>query len=509
MTKTTGKERSRRIDRFYYEALDPFVRFKRFAGLCGFILGMVYAAWSFSTSNAVQMSSGDLSHAHFAWNETGCEQCHLPNVPIRPDALFGSSVENVKLNNDKCNSKCHSVTGHFDARTLSVVLQHESCSECHREHLGKDFSLVELSDKNCVRCHRQISSSLLVNIDKPVGNAFDFSAAGGHPDFRSLSKDPGTIKFSHVQHMRPGQPGKPGDLTIKRLNDIPPQYRSQYANRVDADGLIQLTCADCHAQDSPVKGFEYSKASSNEPRQATPSNEHYLYSPIDFDTHCIACHDLSGIPHGLNRALSKKALQSTLAKTQLEVTKEALRASSGQDAADNLVEPVSKTKESILRSLDEFQPRLEVLLSDDGWCIKCHQLAPKSSEKIVLDSNLPKRWFQGAVFPHGDHMMVDCKACHQQAFVQSDQAVDSQEEASIVIIAGIESCRECHISNPLDRAKVFAKSQPFVAQANCVDCHRYHVDPSPNTINKNQASHAFSSEDLQLVRQYVMRGAVK
>ncbi|MFM8214698.1 MAG: hypothetical protein ACKN82_08685, partial [Pirellula sp.] len=52
--------------------------------------------------------------------------------------------------------------------------------------------------------------------------------------------------------------------------------------------------------------------------------------------------------------------------------------------------------------------------------------------------------------------------------------------ASQILIGGVETCRNCHVVNETDRAKK-EKKNINVATADCIDCHRYHHDPIPNT----------------------------
>ena len=82
-----GSQRAVKIERFYHKAFDPFIYRKRWMSFLGFLIGTAYSAWLLISSNgALQVSTGELSQPHFAWNKTGCEKCHMPNVPIRKDA---------------------------------------------------------------------------------------------------------------------------------------------------------------------------------------------------------------------------------------------------------------------------------------------------------------------------------------------------------------------------------------------------------------------------------------
>ena len=146
-----GRQRAAKIDRSYHASLDPFVYRKRWMGLIGLLIAMAYSAWMFSSTGALHVTTGDLSQPHFAWNHSGCEQCHVSNVPIRKDAWGGGDPTNIALNNQKCNGQCHAVTGHFEQQTKQEIIATESCNPSHREHLGFDRSLVEVADRDCAR----------------------------------------------------------------------------------------------------------------------------------------------------------------------------------------------------------------------------------------------------------------------------------------------------------------------------------------------------------------------
>lgn len=477
-----GSQRAVKIERFYHKALDPFIYRKRWMSFLGLLVGIAYSTWLLLSSNgALQVSTGELSQPHFAWNKTGCEKCHLPNVPIRKDAWGGDRIEHIRDNNKNCNGECHAVTGHFEAKTKTGVLEAESCSACHREHLGFDRSLVEVYDSECSRCHADMASvanhsvASNSNTQKPISN---FSAENGHPDFASLKHDPGTIHFSHAQHMRPGQPKSPNGADAKKLDMIPEKFRGLYQDRVDANQLIQLTCSNCHTRDVELKGYESLELADSNPTASVQSTDHMLYKPVEFDKHCAACHDLDGLPHGLDRKQMNEAVKELTPLKTLEYLKKRFAATE----LDSLSE--DKMSKEMKEEIDSRKQRLDAILTQRGnICTKCHEPA-KESNSIVAPSNLKRKWLRDASFTHGAHLMVSCIDCHAEAYKSSSDVYDnaiagntkSKEESSLVMIAGITKCRACHIQNALLRSEKFATLK-HVATADCVDCHRYHSDP--------------------------------
>lgn len=480
-----GRQRAAKIDRLYHAAFDRFIYRKRWMSFLGLVVGLAYSAWMFSSNGALHVTTGELSQPHFAWNKTGCENCHLPNIPIRKDAWGGELIANIAKNNNKCNGKCHAVTGHFESKTNEAALEAESCSTCHREHLGFDRSLVEVSDSDCSRCHANMASVAINTRGKvPVRN---FSKSEGHPEFASLNADPGTIRFSHIQHMRPGQPKAPGGADAKRLEMLPERFRTRYQDSIDSNNLIHLACNDCHSRDVELKGYEGLESANSAPIAAIQSSSHMLYKPVEFEKHCAACHDLDGIPHGLDRTQTKQAIDEAIPLKTLEFLKTRYKATEVESIADG---KISKEMEEEIKAREM---RLKAVLEDGTTtCHKCHQKSEEPNS-IVAPSNLKKKWLYDASFTHGAHLMVSCKECHVEAYATSKDVFDwernenSKRESNQVMIAGIKKCRECHIQEAEARSLSFGKEK-HVASANCVDCHRYHSDPPKTSASAGRVA---------------------
>src|SRR5262249_6801573 len=102
-------------------------------------------------------------------------------------------------------------------------------------------------------------------------------AAGeaNHPDFRwwTGKKDPGTVRFNHAVHLKPG--GVPV-VNAPQLGLQREGYGAGEGERPPA-ALKQLDCGSCHQPD--VTG-RYMK-------------------PVNFDSHCKECHPLLVRPSGL------------------------------------------------------------------------------------------------------------------------------------------------------------------------------------------------------------------
>ena len=488
----TGKQRSRRIDRNYTSVLDPSILWKRRLGWLGLAFGLAYGMWIFlSPSAAKQLSTGELSKAHHAWNETGCEKCHAPLSPIKTTSV-GRTPQAIAENNDRCNS-CHRMSDHFPNSMKPEKLELESCVQCHHEHLGFNHNLRDVADESCVKCHKDLTLYVKDSVKAssrslPSVVSFDPQPDGsGHPGFRGLEKDTGTVSFSHVQHMRLGQPRTPGDATAKKFDSLAQRYKEQYQARVDK-GLVQLTCGDCHQRDHAVSGYDEMELYSElDTALALQSNEHVLYQPIDFSKHCEACHQLA-VPHKLDFK-DTNYLADVVEADQLQRLSESARKqnadpNSSEKSLDTFRQ--SSTGKDLVKLLKSKAPEAKSTLYTTYGCNKCHQLSEGANQafmadQIVVSSGIKSQWLKDASFTHGAHVNVQCKKCHDMDLA-SPATPDAPNpplggHASQVLIGGIDTCRDCHKVDEGKRLEAQGHGNRNVATADCIDCHRYHHEP--------------------------------
>ena len=474
----TGKQRSRRIDRRYTDSVDTSILWKRRLGWAGLALGLAYGLWLLNPSAAKQFSAGELSKAHHAWNQTGCEKCHERLSPIKTTS-FGS-ISAIQSNNDRCN-KCHDMPEHYPNKVKRTALAQEACAHCHHEHLGINHNLLDISDENCVRCHKDLSQ-LAINIPSPIVNisSFDPIITGAHPKFKGLMQDTGTIHFSHIQHMRPGQPAEVDARNAKKFTSLSPRFQPQYSTRVDKDGLVQLDCSDCHVR----------------------SNDQGIYQPIDYQKHCQACHQLD-VPHKLDMqdmkslkedvfASQSRTLKRLLDAVSLNPATEASPTSKQKDekAIESMLAEKSKQSASgqdLIKLIETGSPSVRTEIYKTYGCAKCHQLesdpaqGPPSTH-IVKPSGIKTQWLSDASFTHSAHENIECNKCHNMELKEKVKTSDPQQPtgglASQVLIGDIDNCRTCHIVNESNRFKAREAGNLRVATGDCIDCHRYHHDPS-------------------------------
>lgn len=447
---------------------------------------------------AQQVSTGPLSRAH-AHLESNCEACHTRSGPqaIASDGFRWSPEAGVADLAAAC-SRCHAVDSHAaSAGNAPCRLIDQNCATCHQEHRGMDADLSHVLSDHCVQCHGNLQSmcrsaagsSLITEIAE--FSTATHSVAG---TFRSLAKDEGRIKFDHAQHLRLGQVeadrrgGFRGDM-------LPPRWQGRYGT--DEQGLVQLVCGDCHKLQSPAGNL--AEGELNQSEALMDQEFAHFYAPIDYEEHCIACHqltytgqttDMLPLPHAAPRAEIRQWLSAKL---------------SGGKLTGHLETARERTVDNPPAEVPPDAANLEVAVAAVfERCTTCHLSEDLSDSAInaLLSASqpslIPSRWLRRGLFDHGAHRgITDCGECH---VTDRSQRTPDPGEAPLdhryVMIRGPESCVPCHrgsSSNAPQELRVerttagqsavtqtgslSPRRQRDRASAACTLCHRYHWSP--------------------------------
>ena len=371
-------------------------------------------------ANRMSWSSGPISNAH-KMIEDDCAQCH--------DSAF------IRVKDDRCLA-CHQMSNHAD--NLAKLFDthpdlNARCASCHMEHNG-DQGIIAEESKLCTDCHGVLSTLL------PNTTVADIESLGEHPEFRvsidgrrvSLSekkelKDLSKIKLNHKIHLEPDLAG--------------------------ADGLVTLSCSDCHRLTDDMIRFK----------------------AISFSRDCKSCHPLEfdprlpgeEVPHGEPDAVYNY-LYAEYAK--LFLRKEGK--DEGSDANISRRKPGGQevdrgTKIEFSRTTVEKESRaMEESLFTDRACHLCHMVREREDGQSgvreglgkydVVKPDIPQLWMPASIFDHGAHLEVACESCHQ--------GVRESSETTDVLLPGVDNCRQCHQQGG---------DKSFV-NSDCAGCHSYH-----------------------------------
>jgi hypothetical protein len=480
----TGKQRAARIPLDYYKRTDGLERWKvRLAGVALLVtLGWLGASWAISGQDDFQSSRGPLASVHQSFDNQ-CQACHEPFTSISSHSWDAPFLGDAKESSQKCQA-CHSGAVHHKGQTPEL-----SCAACHRDHRGREASLVRLPDSDCTQCHNDLSGHVSREVaairgytDAKKVKGFDNSvtkfATATHPAFRSIVKDPGKLEFSHRLHLSAGMALREGDQvggTIKVLGQIPKEFRDRYRSQQQDKGdkaPVQLQCASCHQQDA---GDAAAFAKGPRGDAAMRGSGAYML-PINYENHCQACHPLTidhkqegakvtqvAVPHRwqppeihtyLDNYFTAKLAKGLWEKEENVPKMKDVPPLPGQQVKAPVPEAELEKVRKAVKTAESYL--------DDGrsGCALCHEIKRSAAQTPlqIVAPNVPQVWFKHALFNHAAHRAVTCLECHSKA--------PESRFSSDVLIPGQDNCVKCH-------APVTEAGTPGV-RSTCTTCHLYH-----------------------------------
>lgn len=500
----TGKQRRSRIELGYYRRPDAMSRWR---GRLTLLACLVAGAWVVAapTWDGRQVggfrlfqqdrlaSKGPVARPHAMW-ETKCEACHNPFIPINDSSWapkLGPAPDDG--GSGRCQT-CHAGPAHHASERKEDV---PSCAQCHRDHRGRDASLLAMDDSVCTSCHQDLTAHrqgpACANATAEHVTRFDANPAH-HPAFTLPRDESSRIKFSHARHMARGIPleegGKP--FTFEWLDQ---SDRTRYGWSSGHDGdAIQLRCDSCHRLDGAEDRLGSSRT-AGAPMVARASGA--LMLPITYENDCRACHPLRFEPkdpkrqvrHGLQpREIIDELREFYAAQAVKDDPKLLQRFIPPRPMPNQPISPESQkagqaADAMTLRAIKllfgasiegDVLKRLKLPLGRRG-CVECHEVTPagqpiqnlEAAGRLEIKQPLARSlWYESARFDHAAHRAVDCAACHKDAKESKDQSVS--------LLPNISQCVDCHAPSTTRDGKPVGG-----AGVSCVECHRYHNGDHP------------------------------
>lgn len=471
------------------------------AVIVGLVFGGVYGCYVMFRSSSDQVgdhvSTGAVSSPHASF-EQECNQCHQDFTPLDPHApvdwmpLFDVDESESRNHLEMACQKCHQVGDHYRTSMRSSFASiDQNCAGCHSEHQGRDHNLVAMSQKQCSQCHADLKAVVSGEPKHSISvTGFDQQS---HGDFRSLKQDdPGRIRFSHHQHMLPGQvkPGEAGGMTLDRLRAEDRQSYQRTGQSIDQ--AVQLDCSSCHA----LAGQEFQRTGDD----ASSIDQVMLsgnLAPVQFEEHCSACHAISsGSASAFAIELPHAAAWSSLDQI-LAATIQGDRAMGTATGTNPQTRVRAKIGDGAQRSgrLDAKVTQTELAaarLRIKAQCIECHEPDAVEDDAILAAKTqsskpmIPKRWLKHGYYDHAAHRQLACQLCHASADPAGLSGDDLQlgfDDSERVMISGIEVCQTCHRAAGTKTPSELAAwdvdllgGMPTWASDACTLCHRYHTD---------------------------------
>ena len=469
-SRLTGKQRAARIPLDYYKKRDRLTRWK--LGMSAFALiaavGWFVSGFSFggvgwireSNRGRLKYSRGPLARVHAIW-DAKCEACHAPFQSIEGEK-WASRIGLAGADSERRCIACHQVADHSQHMKAAEV---GSCASCHRDHQGREASLIQLADASCINCHGDLK-----NHTKGMAGEFANRVVGfpdGHPEFKAIAAktpDPGTIKFNHALHLTAGLNETKGGKPVLTFEQLDERAREKYghANQKLTDGVV-LTCASCHQLDSSGT----------------------YYQPIKYENDCKSCHKLTAalavgklttpldVPHNLppealHQYLTNASIGASMTRSAKLEPKTPRIALPGRTPAALLEWPDGQEVASRVSRAERM-----LFAGAKATCTECHyyETARGRVEEVpantavsslrISPQSMTRVWFENARFDHKFHRGVSCVECHDAKISHSSKDV---------MLAGRAKCADCHSVESTSR-----KTYPTGGAGNsCVECHKYH-----------------------------------
>lgn len=380
-------------------------------------------------------TSGPLNPAHQQAIGDRCDACHTQ--------LF------QRVQDDSCLACHQTIHDHVAPDRLAQTTLEETgrCATCHREHNEPATYLVNSGDGLCIACHADSEhkfGTLKVDPVRGFGGTKhpEFmahllkpkttQAAGGFtfdwvPVVQSLKdgKEDSNLKFSHTQHMDPDR--------VLRTSDSK-----------------QLNCADCHVLQTDGEHFE----------------------PIQMETRCASCHELTFDPGAPDRQLPHGKPREAILMLQDYFTRKFSDPNAGKPTRERRRLPGHDEEEQTCTgapfdcAMRSARTEIESQFSRRG-CVGCHVVVDTHNEVLlerfqVYPIRLAQDYFPAGHFPHRNHL-IQGKLTGDEACLSCHKAKDSKESSDLML-PGMPKCEECHSERAaVDRVTV-----------QCVSCHAYH-----------------------------------
>ncbi|MCZ2343238.1 MAG: cytochrome c3 family protein [Bacteroidales bacterium] len=544
----SSKEKSARINWGYFNQSAPTTRVRGWLWIL-VALGITIPLTALAVRAAltghrpesldVAASRGTLANPH-AGLDAQCEACHQPfsriqggdwvrdlglpfSIGSRPDP----HTDGAKWQNTKCES-CHAGSPHHPRMNANSPFA-VGCAGCHRDHLGRDFDLTQMSDSRCVSCHQALPAHSIDPSGTQVATRIT-SFAQDHPEFRQLGDAPAEktqrrLKFSHAVHMMPGM----GVGSGYKLSDIvDPAQRNRYAallGKSNPDAVIQLTCAACHQLDaSRTDGMAAGTAPTpeeaftqrtrpllgnlpDEPLLPTrAAGQHFL--PINFETHCVACHPLTfdeseglrqrSVPHRAQPDQIERYLREVYSARYIaDQLKSPVEPNRGTGRLDPLPADLDAAGKKLAREriAQQVTTAMETLFRGNKTCLECHYTTASATQtgeaaalpQAIVPPNIPTVHQPRARFDHASHRGMNCQSCHPANYAGDSggyRTPDAEREAARKYadpqdafrqyqhppdLPAIATCRQCHTPARVENGVTVAG-----VRYSCTDCHIYH-----------------------------------
>lgn len=205
-----------------------------------FFIGLWLISTQHTGFKVYAYNPGEVTNPHSTF-EKNCMQCHGDNKNVEIAHAGVVDWSDAKVDSANCLN-CHGLGDHpfsphnmNDGELIELTGKYDdshngryrkmNCTDCHKEHHGREANIAKLSDKQCQTCHQ---------------NQFK-SFENGHPEFKNFPYKRKThLVFDHSSHM--GKHFKKSDSQFACLNCHTPTGQG---SQMTFKGF-EKTCMSCH-----------------------------------------------------------------------------------------------------------------------------------------------------------------------------------------------------------------------------------------------------------------------
>lgn len=397
--------------------------------------------------------SGAMSDGH-ANLANDCQSCHVEAfVSVRDSACLDCHVDIPDHAEADRMAEAEPELGFgsgFMRSVASVFNRPErSCASCHVEHEGAG-QMAAAPQQFCADCHTDMDTRLS---ETNILNAHDFGS--DHPEFRPrimttpADDEGGIARYRRVSIEDSPEEDTgltfPHELHLSQTNGV-----ARMAQRLsDEYGFGEaLDCANCHV--------------------ATPDGTRF--EPIAMEANCQMCHSLAfdriggtirTLRHGepeMVIADIRAFYRGTAPRRPIDLSGIERR----RPGEDSRAQTIGRYQFAARTRYVRADQAIRAVFSRDGACSDCHDVVrpvtPRSLAFDITPVRQISRYMHNGWFDHAAHETEECGTCHE---------AETSEEASDVLLPGIETCRECHAGGTASGDEVVST---------CAMCHSYHAD---------------------------------
>jgi len=187
----------------------------------------VYEPMPLSNPHATQFDTTTIAATS---NANACTTCHMANQPI-----------------DNACIKCHTAEGFHPSNTKAHETAGITCTVCHKEHRGSDFSLTASAIASCAQCHNDANKQTYngQSVHTPHGGSYGYPVENGVWKWQGVYREVADA-IPEINYSATGDKDEQAKLSrqfhavhVARLV-LPPN------SNLKGDAQGRVSCSTCH-----------------------------------------------------------------------------------------------------------------------------------------------------------------------------------------------------------------------------------------------------------------------